>query len=124
MQAVIISVLYLKCWLFYNFTIKMFAIPNTSHLSLGSPIHRTKKQICIKFALCKYVASMQLCTALHTVQVWRWPNLPVLCKFGHCHLCTGCKALQISYLQHICTRQIWGKFDFSSSDTDCASSNL
>ena len=35
-------------------------------------------------------------------------------KFGHCHLCTGCKALQISYLQHICTRQIWGKFNFSS----------
>ena len=31
----------------------------------------------------------------------------------------GCKALQISYLRHICTRQIWGKFDFSPSDNCC-----
>ena len=33
-------------------------------------------------------------------------------KFGHHHPCTGCKALQSSYLQHICTRQIWSKCKF------------
>ena len=77
---------------------------------------RTKKRICIKFALCKYVESMsfaQLCTQC---KCGDGRICPFLCKFGHRHLCTGCKALQISYLQHICTRQIWGKYDFSSSD--------
>ena len=75
-----------------------------------------KKRICIKFALCKYVARMsfaQLCTQCKCGDD---RICPFLCKFGHCHLCTGCKALRISYLQHICTRQIWGKFDFSSSE--------
>ena len=38
-------------------------------------------------------------------------------KFGHHHTCTGCKALQSSYLQHICTRQISCKFVFSSCET-------
>ena len=38
-------------------------------------------------------------------------------KFGHHHTCTGCKALQSSYLQHICTRQILCKFVFSSCVT-------
>ena len=75
----------------------------------------TKKRICIKFALCKYVASMsfaQLCTQC---KCGDGRICPFLCEFGHRHLCTGCKALRISYLQHICTRQIWSKFDFSSS---------
>ena len=30
-------------------------------------------QICLVQICCKY----ELCTALHTVQVWQWPNLPV-----------------------------------------------
>ena len=55
-------------------------------------------QICLVQICCKY----EICTKTG--------------KFGHCHLCTGSKALQISYLQHTCTRQIWGKFNFSSSD--------
>ena len=78
-------------------------------------MHRTKKRISIKFALCKYVASMsfaQLCTQC---KCGDGRIYPFLCEFGHRHLCTGCKALRISYLQHICSRQIWGKFDFSSS---------
>ena len=91
-------------------------IPSLLLLGLYSshfPImHRTKKRICIKFALCKYVASMsfaQLCTQC---KCGDGRICPFLCKFGHRHLCTGCKGLRI-YLQHICTRQIWGKFDFS-----------
>ena len=35
-------------------------------------------------------------------------------KFGHHHTCRRCKALQSSYLQHICTRQILCKFVFST----------
>ena len=103
---------------------------------MGCENHRMKKQICIKFALRKYVASMsfaQLCTQCKCGDSRICPFLckfghrhlctgcegricPFLCKFGHRHLCTGCKALRISYLHHICTRQIWGKFDFSSSE--------
>ena len=72
-------------------------------------------QICLVQVCCKY----ELCTQC---KCGDGRICPFLCKFGHCHLCTGCKALQISYLQHICTRQIWGKFDFSSSDRSCARS--
>ena len=58
--------------------------------------HRTKKRICIKFALCKYVANM------------KFAKLCNQCKGGNRRICTktGKKALQISYLRHICTRQI------------------
>ena len=60
-------------------------------------------QICLA---CKYVVSMsfpQLCTQC---KCGDGRICPFLCKFCHRHLCTGCKALRISYLQHICTRQI------------------
>ena len=85
-----------------------------SYFSLlyATKLHRTKKRICIKFALCKYVASMsfaQLCT--HCM-CGDGRNCPFLCKFGHRHLCTDCKALRIAYLQHICTRQIWANSIF------------
>ena len=40
-----------------------------------------------------------------------------LCKFGHRHLCIGCRPLWISYLQWICTRQVQDKFNFPSSET-------
>ena len=72
--------------------------------------HRTKKRICIKFALCKYVASMsfaQLCTQC---KCGNGRICPFLCKFGHCHLCTGCKALQISF----CNIFAPGKFGANS----------
>ena len=47
--------------------------------------------------------------ALHPVQRWRW-------QICHRHICTGCKALKSSYLQHICKRKILCKFVFSSCD--------
>ena len=77
--------------------------------------HRTKKRICTKFARCKYIANMKFAKHCNQCKGGNGRICTKTGKFGHCHLCTGCKALQISYLQHICTRQIWGKFNFSSS---------
>ena len=82
---------------------------------LADKLHRTKKRICIKFAWCKYVANMKFAKLCNQCKGGNGRICTKTGKLGHCHLCTGCKALQISYLQHICTRQIWGKFNFSSS---------
>ena len=76
--------------------------------------HWMKNWICPKFTWCKYVANMKFAKLCNQCKGGNGRICPFLCKFGHCHLCTGCKALQISYLQHICTRQIWCKFVFSS----------
>ena len=78
-------------------------------------IDRTKKRICIKFAWCIYVANMKFAKLCNQCKGGNGRICTKTGKLGHCHLCTGCKALQISYLQHICTRQNWGKFNFSSS---------
>ena len=75
-------------------------------MSFDSVIHRTKKRICIKFALCKYVANMKFAKLCNQCKGGNRRICTKTGKFGDCHLCTGCKALQISYLQHICTRQI------------------
>ena len=77
-----------------------------------------EKRICIKFSWCKYVANMKFAKLCSQCKGGNGRICTKTGKFGHCHLCTGCKALQISYLQHICTRQIWGKFNFSSSDSE------
>ena len=80
-----------------------------------SRYHRTKKRICIKFAWCKYDANMKFAKLCNLCKGGNGRICTKTGKFGHCHICNGCKALQISYLQHICSRQIWGKFNFSSS---------
>ena len=100
-------------------TFSKFQVPVqlTMRKKLQQVLHKLfkPKRICIKFALCKYVANMKFAKLGNQSKGGNGRNCTKTGKFGHCHLCTGCKALQISYLQHICTRQIWGKFDFSSS---------
>ena len=89
---------------------------------------RTKKRICIKFALCKYVANMSFAPSASVVmaEFARFCANSAIATFALVAklLCTGCKALRISYLQHICTRQIWDKFDFSSSDIYYCNNNF
>ena len=90
---------------------------DTTGLSVASAIkssrmvHRTKKRICVKFAWCKYVANMKFAKLCNQCKGGNGRICTKTGKFGHCHLCTGCKAFQILYLQHICTRQIWSKFN-------------
>ena len=69
------------------------------------------KLFCTEFALCKYAANMnftKLCTRCKCGDgriCW------FLCEFAYAIFALVAKLCK---LQQICTRQIWGKFDFSS----------
>ena len=79
-------------------------------------IHWMKKGICPKFARCKSVANMKFAKLCIECKVGDGRIRTKTSKFGHCHVCTKCKVLQSSYLQHICMRQILCKFVFLSCE--------
>ena len=68
--------------------------------------HWMKNRICPKFAWCKYVANMKFAKLCNQCKGGNGRICAKTGKFGHRHTCTVCKAVQSSYLQHICTRQI------------------
>ena len=106
-------------------TAKCFHGTNGSHvaISLGCKwvhqhYHWMKNWICPKFAWCKYVANMKFAKLCNQCKGGNGRICTRTGKFSHCHTCTVCKASQSSYLQHICTRQIWCKFVFLSCVCD------
>ena len=84
------------------YCIIMFFLKQKLHWVTLVILHWRKNRICPKFAWCKYVANMKFAQLCNQCKGGDGQIRAKTSKFGHHHTCTGCKALQSSYLQHIC----------------------